>query len=119
MDVLAGNAAHDGSPFRGWFVGHFLPPGPARSTDVEIKWGRHGREESRAVWSSSTTATTMSVLVQGRFRLSFATGEHVLAEPGDYVLWGPGVAHRWRSEADDTIILTVRWPSVAGDVREH
>lgn len=119
MGPLAGNAALDGAPFRGWFVGHFLPPDAARSNDVEIKWGVHARDEARSNWSSSGVATTMSVLVRGRFRLTFESGEHVLATPGDYVLWGPGIAHRWRAEADDTVILTVRWPSVAGDAREH
>jgi hypothetical protein len=119
MDLVTGNAAHYGAPFRGWFVGHFLPDGPARTHEVEIKWGVHGLNESRMRWAVSATATTMSVLVRGRFRLMFEGGEHLLAEAGDYALWGPGIAHRWRAEVDDTVILTVRWPSVRGDAREH
>jgi hypothetical protein len=29
------------------------------------------------------------------------------------VLWGKGVDHSWHSE-DESIVLTVRWPSVPG-----
>jgi hypothetical protein len=56
------------------------------------------------------------VLVRGAIRLFFAGGrEALLSRPGDYALWPPGLAHRWTVEQDDTIILTVRWPSVAED----
>jgi hypothetical protein len=119
MHVVTGNAADDGTPFRGWFVGHFMPPSLANTRDVEIKWGTHRLDEIRPSWAVSERATTLSILLRGRIRLLFETGEHVLAAPGDYALWGPGVAHRWHIEADDTVILTVRWPSLAGDAREH
>jgi len=119
MDLVAGNAASDGAPFRGWFVGHFVPDGLLKSAQVEIKWGIHARDETRSRWATSDAATTLSVLVRGRFRLTFESGDHLLARPGDYVLWGPGVAHRWQAEQDDTVVLTGRWPSVAGDAREH
>ena len=63
---------------------------------------------------------SLSLLVRGCIRLFFAGGQQaLLAEPGDYVIWPPGVAHRWRIEQDDTVVLTVRWPSLAGDAREH
>jgi hypothetical protein len=119
MDLVTGNAARDGALSRGWFVGHFMPEGLPRSEQVEIKWGVHTRDETRSGWATSGTATTLSMLVRGRFRLTFETGEHLLARSGDYALWGPGVAHRWQSEEDDTVVLTVRWPSLAGDAREH
>jgi quercetin dioxygenase-like cupin family protein len=52
------------------------------------------------------------VLVRGSIRLFFASGdEALLVDPGDYALWPPGVAHRWEIEQEDTIVLTVRWPS--------
>jgi hypothetical protein len=53
--VVTGNAAQDANPFRGWFVGHFVPAelGP-RSTDaVEVKWGVHALGEKRAGWALS------------------------------------------------------------------
>ena len=114
QDVVIGNASRDAEPFRGWFVGHFVPPEfGLRSTDlVEIKWGTHGRGETRADWADSRYATSLSLLLRGSIRLFFDDGrEALLARPGDYALWPPGVAHHWRIEEDDTIVLTVRWPS--------
>jgi len=119
MDLVTGNAARDGASFRGWFIGHFAPTDLARSDDVEVKWGVHARDETRSTWASNEGATTLSVLVQGRFRLQFDGRECLLSQPGDYALWAPGVAHRWQVEADDTIVVTVRWPSRPGDAREH
>jgi len=60
----------------------------------------------------------MSVLIRGRFRLMFDEGanmhEVLLAREGDYALWDAGVAHSWITE-EDSVILTVRWPSVPQD----
>jgi hypothetical protein len=112
--VWIGNAERDARPFRGWFIGDFVPPGLGlRSTPaVEVKWGTHARGDARADWGSSTSATSLSLLVSGSIRLFFATGQEALLDtPGDYALWAPGVAHRWEIEQDDTIVLTVRWPS--------
>ncbi len=112
--VVTGNAAHDAEPFRGWFIGHFVPAelGPRSTEAVEVKWGAHALGEARSAWAASDAATSLSVLVRGCIRLFFATGdEALLAEPGDYALWPPGVAHRWQIEQEDTIVLTVRWPS--------
>ena len=112
--IVTGNAAQDGSPFRGWFVGHFVPAELGlRATDaLEVKWGAHGLGETRAAWATSPGATSLSVLVRGAIRLLFDDGrEALLTEPGDYALWPPGVGHRWRIEMGDTVVLTVRWPS--------
>jgi hypothetical protein len=112
--VVVGNAAADAEAFRGWFIGHFVPAELGlRATDaVEVKWGTHALGETRADWGSSAEAMSLSLLVRGAIRLVFDDGrEALLDEPGDYALWPPGVAHRWRIEADDTVVLTVRWPS--------
>ena len=112
--IVIGNAARDATPFRGWFVGHFVPPELGlRSTDaVEVKWGTHALGETREEWAATSEAISLSVLVRGAIRLFFADGQQaLLAESGDYVLWPYGVAHRWQIEQDDTIVLTVRWPS--------
>ena len=64
-------------------------------------------------WGLSAEATSLSLVVSGCIRLFFATGEEaLLSRRGDYALWAPGVAHRWEIEADDTVVLTIRWPSV-------
>jgi hypothetical protein len=114
-NIVIGNAERDAAPFRGWFIGHFVPPefGPRSTDGVEIKWGTHANGETRATWAASSDATSLSLLIRGRIRLFFATGEQaLLAEPGDYALWAPGVAHSWQIEQDDTVVFTVRWPSI-------
>jgi cupin superfamily acireductone dioxygenase involved in methionine salvage len=120
MPLVTGNAAREGLANRGWFVGHFMPDGLSRTDAVEVKWGVHALDEERQSWAASTEATTLSVLVRGSIRIYFEDGvEALLCKPGDYALWPPGLAHRWRIEEDNTVIVTIRWPSRAGDVREH
>ena len=68
--------------------------------------------------AAGVSVPTVSKVVNGRTDVAAATRSRVealLAEPGDYALWPPGVAHRWRIEQDDTIVLTVRWPSLSAD----
>jgi hypothetical protein len=115
-EIRAGNAAAEGDRYHGWFVGHFVEPAEdARRTEaVSVKWGVHPAGEARTAWAVNAEATTLSVLVHGRFRITFPSGEYLLAEAGDYVLWPPGTPHHWRAEAD-SVVLTVRWPSRAGD----
>jgi uncharacterized RmlC-like cupin family protein len=120
IPLVIGNAAAEGTATRGWFIGHFLgaDAGPAHTTALEIKWATHAAGEHRTVWASSRTATTVSILIQGRFHLRFP-GERnvVLAQPGDYVLWPPDVPHVWEAEAA-SVVLTVRWPSQPGDAQD-
>jgi hypothetical protein len=114
--VHFGNAGAEGDAHRGWFVGHFLPAheGLRHDDRVEVKWGVHPAGEERPSWVVNAVATTISLLVRGRFRLYFPTTDYLLQDVGDYVLWPPGVPHHWRAEAD-SIILTVRWPSRPDD----
>jgi len=119
-DVTVGNAGIDGAGItRGWFVGHFISPSSSvRCTEaVEVKWGVHAAGEARAQMAMGTAATTLSILVLGRFRVSFSDREVCLARPGDYVLFPPGVLHGWVAETD-SIVITVRWPSKSGDAVE-
>jgi hypothetical protein len=113
-ELVIGNAARDADPYRGWFIGHFIPPelGPRSTEDVEVKWGTHALGETRSAWAAAEKAMSLSLLVRGTIRLFFADGQQaLLADPGDYALWPPGLAHRWQIEQQDTIVLTVRWPS--------
>jgi hypothetical protein len=116
-DIVIGNAHREGSLHRGWFIGHFMPPesGPCATAAVEVKWGVHAAGEGRSEWGVNPQATTLSILISGRFQLRFPDQEVVLAEPGDYALWLPGVEHTWQAETDSTV-LTVRYPSVAGEI---
>ena len=116
--VVAGNAATDGIPYRGWLVGHFAgePDSPTRTGVVEVKWGLHPTGDHRATAALNVRATTLSILVRGRFRLRFPDRVVVLEREGDYALWEPGVAHDWLAE-EESVVMSVRWPSVPNDSR--
>ena len=106
-----GNAQDDGIDYRGWFVGNFIGASDARSTtEVEVKWGIHPAGDARPGWNPDEVATTLCLLVQGCFKLHFATQAVTFRRPGDYAVWGPGIKHRWQA-IEDSIVLTIRWPS--------
>ncbi|WP_051696410.1 signal peptidase I [Streptomyces sp. NRRL S-244] len=112
--VYTGKATPDAATDRGWLLGHFKDPAdPRHSKDVEIKWGVHPKGDERAQWVRGEERTALQVLISGRFRLEFPGRTVVLAEQGDYVVWGRGVDHSWYAE-EDAVVLTVRWPSVPG-----
>lgn len=114
-DVVFGNAQAEGAAYRGWFIGHFIDSlDLRRTTDIEVKWGVHLAGDCRSQWSVNQTATTLSILIQGQFRIQFPDCNHLLTQPGDYVIWSPGVAHHWLAEKDSTV-LSVRFPSQSSD----
>ncbi len=108
--IASGNASDEGKTRGGWFLGSFIPDAPLHREGIEIKWANHRAGESRAEWSPGDEATTISILVRGRFVLEFEDREIVLAREGDYAFWDPHTPHTWRCEEDSTIV-TVRWPS--------
>jgi hypothetical protein len=116
--VSVGNAVKDGK--QGWFVGQFVPPsfGLVRQQAVEIKWAQHAKGERRLRFGKWPRATTISILINGafvlRFKLADGMREAVLAAPGDYVAFGPGVYHSWEA-LEDCLVITVRFPSLGDD----
>ncbi|MFD0730973.1 cupin domain-containing protein [Planotetraspora mira] len=113
-NVYVGRADVDAAGDRGWLLGHFKPLGDVRhSEDVEIKWGVHPRGDERAQWVTGEHRTALLILISGRFRVELPGRSVVLAEQGDYIVWGHGVDHSWHAE-EESVVLTVRWPSVAG-----
>jgi hypothetical protein len=112
-----GNAKADQVGDSGWFIGQFIPAefGLRRQTQVELKWGVHPDGERRAQPWAHQNATTISVLIEGGFKLTFHLGdsrqEVILRTKGDYVIFGPEVVHSWEA-IGDTIVLSVRFPSV-------
>ncbi|MFG3439155.1 signal peptidase I [Nonomuraea sp. NPDC047897] len=114
MTVHVGNAYLDAAEDAGWLLGHFRPGGdPRHSADVEVKWGVHAAGDVRAEWTTGETRTALLVLISGRFRVELPGRSVLLERRGDYVLWGRGVDHSWRAD-EDSVVLTVRWPSVPG-----
>jgi len=116
--VSIGNAVKDGK--EGWFVGQFVPPsfGLVRQQAVEIKWAQHAKGERRPRFGRWPKATTISILVNGCFvvRLKLPDGmrEIVLATPGDFVAFRPGVDHSWEA-LEDCLVITVRFPFLSHD----
>jgi hypothetical protein len=105
-----GNAAVDGAERRGWLVGPFMEAGDVRLTDdLEIKWEAHAGGERRESWFEPEDRTTILLLVSGRFQIELSVGTALLAEAGDYAMWGPGIGHSWRAE-EDSVVVTIRWP---------
>jgi hypothetical protein len=112
MKPVFGNAADPAMNSRGWFVGHFMPgeDNPLRTSDVELKWFAHPKGDTRPEWAPPNPVRTLNILIRGRFVVRFPDQEVLLQNEGDYVLFGPDIAHSYRSE-EDSLILTVRWPS--------
>ena len=105
-----GNAAVDGAERRGWLVGPFMDADDVRMTnDLEIKWEVHTAGERRESWFEHEDRTTILLLVSGRFQVDLSVGTALLAEAGDYAMWGPGIGHSWRAE-EDSVVVTIRWP---------
>src|SRR5438270_8120337 len=106
----------DGVSNEGWAIGHFATQG--HKTDaVEIKWAHHAPGIAGKGWSDCDTATTLSVLIRGRFRIDFESGPLTfvdLESPGDYVLFGPGIRH-CSTALEPSTFLTIRWPSRDAD----
>ena len=115
-NTIFSNAIIDGKENFGWFIGHFIKPenSPRSTNAIEVKWASYVAGDKRTNWSQNVTATTISVLFRGRFHVIFSDKEYIMTKEGDYVLTPPGVTHSWYAE-QDTIILTIRWPSSPGD----
>jgi hypothetical protein len=113
--VYVGRAEDDGAGNQGWLLGHFMPADDLlHSGDVEVKWGVHARGDRRAGWATGEVRTALLVLIRGAFNIELRDRTVVLREPGDYVVWGPGEDHSWQALMADTVVLTVRWPSLPG-----
>ncbi|GAB2580221.1 hypothetical protein [Kribbella endophytica] len=108
-----GNANMESEERRGWILGHFIEPADdVRSTkDVEVKWGTHPAGQQRPEWTAGDQRTTLLMLISGSFRLDLTEETITLDQPGDYVVWGPGIDHFWQAQTD-SVVVTVRWPSL-------
>jgi len=112
--TISGNVAGASKDTRGWFLGHFMPgdDNPLRTSELELKCDTHAKGESRSEWAPGNPVKTLNILVRGHFVLLFPDREIALEKEGDFVLFGPGVPHSFRSE-QESLVLTVRWPSLS------
>lgn len=133
MEIEFGNAGVMDTGDTGWFIGYgdwtrsadpevghlrFLPR-EALAQGLQVKWMAHPAHDPRGTGKPCSEGRTISLLVSegGRFRLEFSPDpcfcpsslvRHTLERHGDFVIWGPGVHHRWFVEEACTI-LTIRW----------
>jgi len=109
---ISGNVAGASKDTRGWFLGHFMPGdgNPLRTSELELKWYTHSKGETRSEWAPGNPVKTLNILIRGHFVLLFPDQEVALEKEGDFVLFGPGMPHSYRS-LEESIVLTVRWPS--------
>lgn len=115
--IVEGNAAdqEDEDNRRGWFIGHFIEAiqGLRCTEEIEVKWGVHMANEEKHTLDTSKKGTTLTLLISGTFVVEFPdlNKSVKLNQVGDYVIFAPEVKHRWKV-IEDSIVLTVRWPSV-------
>jgi hypothetical protein len=105
----------------GWVVGH-MGKRALKTGKVGVKWALQPRGDAGNEWRTCTKATTLSVLISGKFKMVFREkpgGRErtvIFKKKGDYVIFGPGWQHK--SEAlKKTWFLTVRFPSIEGDCK--
>ena len=109
---FSGNVNDASKDTRGWFLGHFMPgeANPLRNGEVELKWYTHPKGDIRDQWAPGNPVKTLNILIRGHFVLLFPDQEVSLENEGDFVLFGPGMPHSYRS-VEESIVLTIRWPS--------
>ena len=91
------------------------PAGAQAVEDLALKWFAHSPADPPE-WGQGkpiSTGRTLSLLAgRGAFELWFGRGEEearlILEEPGDFALWGPGLAHSWRVR-EPSLVVTLRW----------
>ncbi|KAA8499369.1 hypothetical protein FVE85_6954 [Porphyridium purpureum] len=120
--VETGNADVEARENGKWFVGHFLAASTMRrARELELKWARNRAGTANGEVAVNTKGFSMGVLLYGAQAYEF--GNHIgdkrstkvtLAKQGDFVVWGPNMPHTWTT-LKDSLVLTVRWPSIPGD----
>ncbi len=114
--IVSGNAINEGELTRGWFIGSFIDSVEdlKKNKDVELKWGIHPSGEFRESKAVGGEATSIGILISGKYQIDFDNETFLLEKPGDYVMWNPNQAHKCHSY-EDSVILTVRWPSLSAE----
>ena len=110
---------HNLTANNGWIVGHFIKDGARKTSDVEVKLAHHSQGPAGQGWSNCRTGITLSILISGRFQIEFRNAPIDVVEmhtPGQYVIFGPEIPHR-STALEDSLFLTVRWPSKDMDCR--
>lgn len=105
---VSGNVKDASKDTRGWFLGHFMPgeANPLRTGELELKWYTHAKGETRETWAPGNPVNTINILIRGHFVLLFPDQEVALQKEGDFVLFGLGMPHSYRS-VEESLVLTL------------
>lgn len=120
-DIYLGNAVVDGQKSKFWIAGQFMAKynegsqnDPRVNHNVEIKWGVHKKGDKKVSLAKQKSATTLTILISGKFLNNIDGKQYLLEKQGDYLVYGPNLFHNWEA-IEDTVIATIRWPSVQDD----
>lgn len=103
--VYVGNATVEGALTRGWFIGPYVDIPELKTNALEIAWSPSKSGDHRDTWVVNKEASFLTILFRGR-------------EIGDFIRGGPGVPQRFRILEDDTLTVTIKWPSVPDDIQK-
>jgi hypothetical protein len=95
------------------------PQGAEVVEGMALKWFVHFPSDAPE-WGEGkpiSSGRSLSLLAgEGSFELHFQRGAEeqivLLENPGDFVVWGPGLAHRWRA-LKPSAVITLRWNVMA------
>lgn len=124
-DLISGNLNEDfkrSDKRKGWFIGYFVDPeDTVKNTfhehNFEVQWARLTAGQTKKNGPArNREAKTLCILIDGHLKIKFRDSEEkkILRVQGDYVYFPPGVNHYWEA-IEDTVTMTIRWPSVHGD----
>jgi len=118
IEFSTGNFNESAFEHKGWVIGNFMGPDSLfYSKDLEIKWARHKKGEVKEARTTSN-ATTLSILISGKFLVKFPTGEEVLlAKEGDYIFYRPNFPHVAET-LEDSLLVVIRWPSIPPEIKD-
>lgn len=115
--IIQGNLNHNKIIERGWFLGHFIKEGSPFKTDAfELQWRKLKAGEEKPALGTQKVAKTIGILVYGKFEFSFPDKNKKITidKEGDFVFYDAGITHSWRV-IEDTLLISIRWPSIPGD----
>ncbi len=99
---------------RGWVLGNFIDLSlPFHSKDVEIKWGRHKKGETKDSAYVDVPTKALAILIYGKLSIKFPEQDQdiVLEKEGDYI-YNEGRLHHILNVFEDSLLITIRWPSL-------
>lgn len=115
--VTWGDVGFDSNP-RQWLIGAFIAKdSPLHDQTLEVKFGSpyKGEERTEVEATADPERRSLMFVISGQMEFGFPAAENQRArkltlEPGEYVLWEPGILHYWKALSNSEVI-TIRWRS--------